>query len=159
MTSPEVVTEVESLLASYGHAIDRCDAERWAGLFHPRGISKGPGRRTLRGRAELARWVHENPRRDLLHTCTNIWIESGDAKALRVASHFVIHRADPSGRFEVAVAGTYADHLVRHEGRLVFLTRTATPRVGALVPLADREARSLTTPSDDRPDNPLKENP
>jgi 3-phenylpropionate/cinnamic acid dioxygenase small subunit len=131
VTDPTLQAEVTALLAAYGHAIDRCDADAWAALFHPEGSSAGPGRPTLRGREELRRWVVEHPRPDVLHMTTNVSVERVDGERVHVASHFLIVRADEGGAYSVMVAGSYADVLIRHESRLRFLSRVATPRVPA----------------------------
>lgn len=128
VTDPALLAEVTALLAAYGHAIDRCDADAWAALFHPEGTSAGPGRPTLHGTAELRRWVLDHPRPDLLHLTTNVSVEGIGGDRVHVASHFLIVRADVGGAFSVMVAGSYADVLIRHGGQLRFLSRTATPR-------------------------------
>lgn len=132
--TPQVLAEVHELLAAYGHAIDRGDAATWADLFHPDGTSAGPGRPTLVGRAALVAWLREHPRPDLQHTCSNVWVERVDPQGLHVVSHFVINKVDHAGAFSVLVAGSYRDLVVRHEGRLVFKCRVATPRSARRLP-------------------------
>ncbi|GAA4671496.1 nuclear transport factor 2 family protein [Nocardioides nanhaiensis] len=127
MVNLQLAAEVHQLLAAYGHAIDRCDAVGWAHLFHEDGVSTGPGRPDLRGRAELETWVRDHPRRDLLHTCTNIEVVGERDGVIDVRSHFVIHQRDETG-YRVAVVGSYADQLVRTDGRLRFWRRHATAR-------------------------------
>jgi hypothetical protein len=128
VVDPNLRAEVAALVAAYGHAIDRGDADGWAGLFHPEGTSAGPGRPTLRGTQELRRWVLVHPRPDLLHVTTNVWVERLEGDRVHVASHFLIVQAGEGGGFSIMVAGSYADVLVRHDGELRFLSRTATVR-------------------------------
>jgi 3-phenylpropionate/cinnamic acid dioxygenase small subunit len=125
---PALQAEVLGLLAAYGHAIDDCDPDAWARLFHPDGTSSGPGRPTLRGHAELRAWVRDHPRPDLLHTCTNVEVVGMVGEEVHVRSHFVIHRVGPDGAFSVVVAGSYRDVLVRIADRLRFRSRVAVPR-------------------------------
>lgn len=127
MVTAQLAAEVHQLLAAYGHAIDRCDAVGWARLFHEDGVSTGPGRPDLRGRAELEAWVRDHPRHDLLHTCTNIEVVAERGEVVVVRSHFVIHRHDEGGH-RVVVMGTYLDELVRIEDRLMFWRRAAHAR-------------------------------
>lgn len=127
MVTAQLVAEVHQLLAAYGHAIDRCDAVGWARLFHEDGVSTGPGRPDLRGRAELEAWVRDHPRHDLLHTCTNIEVVGERDGVIDVRSHFVIHQRDVTG-YRVVVVGSYADQLVRTGGCLRFWRRHAAAR-------------------------------
>src|SRR5215207_7749706 len=67
--------EVQAIQSAYCHAIDRCDAEAWADLFHPDRASSCPNRPTLRGTAELRRFLEEIPRRDFVHLTLKAGIE------------------------------------------------------------------------------------
>lgn len=120
-----LLAAVGEVHAAYTRAIDAGDASGWAAVFHPDGVSAGPGRPTLRGRSELEAFVRQHHQPDVVHLTLNPVIDHVGADHLLVAARYVILRTVEDA-WHVETSGVYADRLETWDGRLVLRERRAT---------------------------------
>jgi hypothetical protein len=118
--------EIQDLYASYCHAVDDLDGERWAGLFTRDGVftpSVGTGTgKEFRGRGELTRFAADPHRHNASrHWNNNLLLTAGDGHVEGTCYAMLV---DISGDAPVPVAHVvYHDQLVREDGKWRFQSR------------------------------------
>jgi uncharacterized protein (TIGR02246 family) len=116
--------EIRELLARYCFALDADRFEEMAALFTPDGVWEtafGTGTGRI-GIAAQARSIATGPRPRRVHLTTNIVIElDGDTATAR--SNWVLVQNSADGP-AIGSGGSYADRLVKVDGRWLFKHRT-----------------------------------
>ncbi|HEX4518320.1 MAG TPA: nuclear transport factor 2 family protein [Gaiellaceae bacterium] len=117
--------EIQTLMYQFNQRYDEGDADGVVALFTPDGVSGSRGK--TRDHDAIRTHVKDSKTRPPhLHFTTNVVIEpvSGDPLRARARSCF-IYMSMEGGGAETKSFGTYADELVKQDGRWLFKERMA----------------------------------
>jgi hypothetical protein len=104
------------LLVEYARFVDDADGPAWSALFGEDGVL-AVGENEVSGRQELAAFAENSTRG--VHIQGEATFKRRSDGSIDSSSSFIFTRAADGG----VIAGWYTDHLVRHDGRLVFARR------------------------------------
>ena len=119
--------EIQGLVARYSHAVDGGDGAAFADTFTTTGVLDA-GALLVEGREALEQFAIGLPHtyRAPRHIASNLVIEGDGNRATLLAYVQMYGLVGEPPRQEVLASGTYADRLVRVNGRWVFERRVFT---------------------------------
>lgn len=116
-------SDIHALIAAYSDAVNRRDADSWAGCWAPDAVWRLRGAEMIGRDQIVAAW------RRAMDGFANVWFSAfighldlaGEEARLRTHTFEYLNPAGGSPRLQ---SGLYEDHVVLRDGRWVFASRT-----------------------------------